>query len=282
MREYFGRLSSLERRFVVGVMLIIFVLLNWIFVRPLFYDWAKYQARRQKAADTLRKFEDIIATSEKYKPLVAKMEGEGMAVPAEDQTVNFIQVVQQQASGSGLGPLSVNRMPDKTTNQFFVERALSVSATAGEGELVDFLFNLGAGNSLIRVRGLSLHPDPPRFKLAANATLVASYQKKAAPRPAAPAKPTSAKPASEPPATAGSPTTAGSPKPTEADKPKPVPVPAPAPTPASQAAQPAEPPKAAETTRPKSMPAGRPTPPAGATNAPSATGATKPSKTTIE
>ena len=56
---------------------------------------------------------------------------------------------------------------------------------SGEKPLVDFLYNLGSGNSLIRVRGLSLRPDPPRQLLAANITLIASYQKKPVARRAA-------------------------------------------------------------------------------------------------
>ena len=40
-----------------------------------------------------------------------------------------------------------------------------------------------AGDSLIRVRGLTIKPDLPRQQLGASVTLVASYQKKA-PAPA--------------------------------------------------------------------------------------------------
>jgi len=38
---------------------------------------------------------------------------------------------------------------------------------------------------MIRVRDLSLRPDPPRQQLVANVKLVASYQKKSTARPAA-------------------------------------------------------------------------------------------------
>jgi hypothetical protein len=37
---------------------------------------------------------------------------------------------------------------------------------------VDFLYNLGIGSSLIRVRSFTLNPDPPRHKLQGNVTLV--------------------------------------------------------------------------------------------------------------
>ena len=218
MKEYFARLSSLERRFVVGVMLIVFILLNWVFVRPLFSDWAKFQTRRQTADKTLTKFQQTIEQGEKTKPLVGKLEGEGMSVPAEDQTVNFMLTIQSQASASGVGILNNTRMPERT-NQFFIERVQNIATLSGESELVNFLHTLGSGNSLIRVRGLSLHPDAPRQKLAANITLVASYQKKTAPRPATPAPASApapaAKPAVENPAAEKS-------KPASADQPKPA------------------------------------------------------------
>ncbi len=42
---------------------------------------------------------------------------------------------------------------------------------------MDFLYKLGSGASMIRVRDLELQPDPPRQRLSANIRLVASYQK---------------------------------------------------------------------------------------------------------
>jgi len=57
---------------------------------------------------------------------------------------------------------------------------------------VDFLYNLGSGNSLIRVRDLSLRPDPPRQQLSGNVKLVASYQKNPSKKPAPAAKPPTA------------------------------------------------------------------------------------------
>ena len=42
---------------------------------------------------------------------------------------------------------------------------------------MDFLYSLGSGNSLIRVRDLTMRPDAPRQQLSGTVKLVASYQK---------------------------------------------------------------------------------------------------------
>src|SRR5208282_4286945 len=77
------------------------------------------------------------------------------------------------------------------TNEFFVEQVQNISVTATDEQLVDFLYKLGSGASMIRVRDLDLQPDGAHTRLNANIQLVASYQKNpAAPsRAAAPADP---------------------------------------------------------------------------------------------
>jgi hypothetical protein len=100
------------------------------------------------------------------------------------------------------------------TNQFFLEQSQTITVQSGEQQLVDFLFNLGSGNSLIRVRDLGLHPDAPHQQLAATIRLVASFQKNPTTKPAAPAARTgSAKPAGAPAALARPPTATASPQP---------------------------------------------------------------------
>ncbi len=47
---------------------------------------------------------------------------------------------------------------------------------------MDFLYNLGARNSLIRVRSMTLSRDPSQIKLQGNITLVESFQRKPPPK----------------------------------------------------------------------------------------------------
>jgi len=183
MNEYFARLSSLERRFVVGVMVVVFVLLNAVFVWPRFAEWGQMKSRIYTARRTLGIFEREIGQTKKYEELVKKLEGDGQAVPPEDQAVELSLKIQAQAAQSGVNMGPMAPLPVRTNSQFFIERAYSVSVTSGEQQLVDFLYNLGSGTSLTRVRAMRLHPDQPRHNLSADIRLVASYQIKAAGRP---------------------------------------------------------------------------------------------------
>lgn len=205
----FARLSSLERRFIILVLVIIFIVINLIFVLPHFSDLGKIDNRFADANAKLDKYQKEIAQVGFYETNIKKWEGEGSAVAQEDQSVSFLTAIQNQAAQSGVGIVANNRQPPRT-NQFFLELGQALTTQSGEAQLVDFLYNLGAGSSMIRARALSVRPDQPRTGLTATMTLVASFQKKPAARATTPAKsptPTAKSPAPVPAATpAGKPT----------------------------------------------------------------------------
>jgi hypothetical protein len=194
----FARLSSLERRFIILVAVILFVVINLLFVLPHFSDLGQIKNRFGIANKELVKYEKEIAQIPVYEKSIKELEGEGAAVPQEDQSVNFLTAIQNQAAQSGVSILANNRQPERT-NQFFIERAQALTTQSGEPPLVDFLYSLGSGSSLIRVRALSIRPDAPRTALSATITLIASYQKKAPARTApAAAKPATTTPTAKP------------------------------------------------------------------------------------
>ncbi len=112
------------------------------------------------------------------------MAGEGSQVPLEDQARHFSSAILNQAAASQVNIIATSRINSRT-NQFFMEQSESLNVQAAEENLVDFLYNLGAGSSLIRVRDLSVRPDPSRQQWVSNVKLVASYQKKLPVKPAA-------------------------------------------------------------------------------------------------
>jgi len=184
MKGYWESLRPFEKRVVVGVATGLFVLFNIWFVFPHFGDWDKMKYRLSTAERTLTVREAEIKQMPYFDRELKKLEKEGLDVPAEEQALQFSRTVSDEEARSGVTSLSVGRIQTRT-NQFFLEQSQTRNVQGGEQQIVDFLYNLGSGNSLIRVRDLSLHPDPQtRQQLAANIKLIASYQKNPTSKPA--------------------------------------------------------------------------------------------------
>ncbi len=184
MKGYWNNLRPFEKRVFVGVTALVFIVFNAWFVIPHFSDWSQMKVRMAAAQKKLAAYQNEVAQTNKYTAQVRILEGEGLSVPPEEQSVQFLRAVQSQAQQSGASVTAFSRQTFRT-NQFFLEASLSISVLSGEAQLVDFLFNLGSGNSLIRVRDFTLRPDAPRMALNSNIKLVASYQKKPSARAAA-------------------------------------------------------------------------------------------------
>jgi Tfp pilus assembly protein PilO len=186
MKKYFDQLRPLERRLVIGVGVVLLIVLNWVFVWPHFSDWNDFNRRFNDAKTKLKLYQTAVTQKSDLEKQVKIYESEGEFVALEDQAINFMQTIQSQASASGFGIQNYSRSMMRT-NQFFVEQVQNITVSATEEQLVDFLYKIGSGSSMIRVRDLELQPDQPRQRLNAQIRLVASYQKnpKATAAPAA-------------------------------------------------------------------------------------------------
>ena len=193
MKKYFAQLRPLERRLVVGVAVVFVIVLNAVFIWPHFSDWSKLQARLTKARSELARNQTAVAKIPALRAEVKKFESEGEFVALEDQSVNFMRTIQSQSSASGVAIANTSRQLTRTNDVFFIEQVQNINVTATEEQLVDFLYKLGSGASMIRVRDLELQPDPARQRLSANIRLVASYQKNPVSAPAAKTKPSTVK-----------------------------------------------------------------------------------------
>ena len=184
MKKYFAHLRPLERRLAVGVVVILILVLNFVFIRPHFSDWSQLKTRLKNARDTLASYQATVAQATNYQAQVKSLEGQGEFVAPEDQAINFMRTIQAQAEASGVGRANYSRSIMHTNDAFFIEQVQNINVVATDQQLVDFLYKLGSGASMIRVRDLELQPDGPRLHLNANIRLVASYQK----NPVAPAR----------------------------------------------------------------------------------------------
>ena len=191
MKKYFDQLRPLERRLVVGAAVVLVLVLNGVFIWPHFSDWGKLQSRLADAHRKLKLYQMAVAQIPALKADVKKFESEGEFVAPEDQSVNFMRTIQSQSAASGVAIVNTSRQITHTNDVLFIEQVQNIQVLATEDQLVDFLYKLGSGSSMIRVRDLTLGTDAPRQKLSADIRLVASYQKN--PSPAASAKTPTAK-----------------------------------------------------------------------------------------
>jgi Tfp pilus assembly protein PilO len=169
-------LRPFEKRLVVAAVVVVFVVLNAWFVWPQFKDWGETKDRLENARNLTQKYSKTISQARGLDKKVKEMQAEGAAVSAEDQANQFLRTVNNQASISGVSITGISRQ-STVTNGFFLEQLQTFSVSARDAELVDFLYNLGASDSIIRARGLSLRPNGNRQQLNGNVDLVASYQK---------------------------------------------------------------------------------------------------------
>jgi hypothetical protein len=127
--------------------------------------------------------------SEKLRiPLLAKevkaLQAEDSGVLSDDQAERFSATIFAQAASAGLQITSTSRVTS-STNTFFYERRQNLALQTTEQQFLDFLQNVGASNSVLRVRALSLRPNPERTRFLASVTVVGSYRLNSNGRPQA-------------------------------------------------------------------------------------------------
>jgi Tfp pilus assembly protein PilO len=176
VKKFFAQLRPLERRLAVGVLVVLFLVLNFVFVWPHFGDLNKLRFRENDARQKLKLYQTAIAQLAAYETQVKNLENQGEFVAPEDQAINFMRTIQAQAAASGVGIANYSRSLTHT-NEFFTEQTQNINVIANDGQLVDFLYKLGSGASMVRVRDLELQPDGAHQHLDANIQLIASYQK---------------------------------------------------------------------------------------------------------
>ena len=202
MTSYLDRLNlrPQERRLVVIAGVAVFIVLNWAFVVPRFKDWSTTQDKTAALNRKLKIYQAELARVTENKTREQKLIATGSEVQPAEQAILLQRTLQSLVQSSHIivrdwGKPTVVKPVNQQTNVFFEELNQSINITAGEGDLVDFFFNLGADKSMIRVGGLELYPATAGTNLEGRVTLVASYPKKVEPKakPAATAAVTPAK-----------------------------------------------------------------------------------------
>ena len=180
-------LTQAERRLVMGVAFVVFLVLNFLLIWPQFGELSRTQLKSRDVSSKLVRFQNEVRKKPDYERELKRLEGAGGYVASEEQALALSREVVAQAALSGvhIDRYDPQRASGPQTNSFFEEQSLTITVNTGEQELVDFLYNLGASNSLIRVRTMTLGRDPSQMHLAGTITLVKSFQKKAPTKPVA-------------------------------------------------------------------------------------------------
>lgn len=176
-------LSPQERRLVVGVLVAVFVFLNFWLVWPHFDDWKELKKSIEQAEKQLADFTSDADLKPMLQKRLADLEERSLALPSADQAVAFDRTFRRCALTNGVRIMASRPGSGRTrpgndpAGKFFEEQVVSLDVEADNKQLVNFLHSLGASDSLIRVRDMNLRPGQAQTNLVGSLTLVASYVK---------------------------------------------------------------------------------------------------------
>jgi Tfp pilus assembly protein PilO len=210
MLRFFDRLNltPAERRLVVIIAAIAFVVLNYWLVWPRFSDFSRISDQIEEMKTKERIYQREIARQPVYAATLRMLQAEGSILPSGEENIQFRSEMERMARDIGLyvpqwGEVLAERGSGATTNAFFEPISLTMNRVSGnEEQFVEFLYNVGSRNSTIRVKELRL--DPGNFDVRAQGwtnligtiKLVASVQKETPTLP--PTVTATARPASPP------------------------------------------------------------------------------------
>jgi Tfp pilus assembly protein PilO len=171
-----------ERRILVIVALIIFVVLNFLLVTPLFGQLGQAENELEKSRKTLAKYEAQIEKAPNFERIEERLKKEGSEVLTGELQLSDIvnaRAIANDVHVSRSNPIL--RTQIGRTNQFFEDQGLTIDFTSGGKELVDFLVDMASANSMVHVHDMTLRTVQNGTRLGGNIVFVASYLKKNAP-----------------------------------------------------------------------------------------------------
>lgn len=195
MTAWFDKLNlqPQERRLVMVALVVVAVLLNYWLVWPYFKESGEVLKGLDETGRVRARYLAETTKTNDYNRRLRDLQTRGGQIASDDAANQLQQIINREAATAGVQINSIipstvsSRGAGGQTNQFFDDIQVTVSLSSGEEELVNFLYALGSGDSMVRVRDVSnLRLETSMTRLQATLTLVASVQKKA---PAAAARP---------------------------------------------------------------------------------------------
>ena len=168
-------MSAGERRVVMFVVVVLIGVLAWmafdIIPKP-----EQTNVKISKIKRNLQSWQKELNSVSSYKNRIKELEGMSSAVVKEEQEVDMSRAINKLEALSGINVSRQGRV-NSETNTFFIEKSMRIDFSGKENQIVDFLWKLSEGDSLVRVSEMRLRPDKNRYKLEGWMELTASYQK---------------------------------------------------------------------------------------------------------
>ena len=187
-----------EKRVLVVLAVVVFVVLNLVLVVPRFKDYGKIKKDLAATKISIDRYNGVIRQDTDPANGYQKQLRELSKAPegkVSSTEIQLEQTVTREAAANGLFIQTIQNVASQVigssgqSDKFFARQSVRVTIQATEDALVKFLFDVGNDPAMIRVWELQLNlADNNRFKLNSTVLLTADYQKEV-PTNAAPLKP---------------------------------------------------------------------------------------------
>ena len=170
-------LSSGERRLVM-VVLLGFVIVLAFLAKGLVPDPSETEKNIEDLKEKLASFQEEIGKKDDYQRELGKLKKMGLEVLPIEQETTMRSTINKLVASSGLSMKSMRSSSPSfggETNRFFMEKAMQLQFSSKEDQLVNFLWKLGSGDSMIRVSSMQISPEKSGQRLSGSLTLTASF-----------------------------------------------------------------------------------------------------------
>ena len=124
-----------ERRLVIGVGILVFLLVNYFLVWPRFDDLKTHKSAMERSRKKFREYQAEVDKMPDYKAKLAKLEEGNPMVESAEQALLLIRRVQEQAARSGVTLASQRPVPKVNTiaNPSSSKKSFALMFTFGTG-----------------------------------------------------------------------------------------------------------------------------------------------------
>ena len=107
MKKYFAHLRPLERRLAVGVVVVLILVLNFVFIWPHFSDWSQFQNRLKNARATLVSYQATILQATNYQAQVKAWKARGnLSRPKTRPSISCVRFRRKPKPAELAGPIT--------------------------------------------------------------------------------------------------------------------------------------------------------------------------------